>query len=80
MNKTKYPTPSRPASMRTQAEPNFYTAKETAVYLRMSVGAVHNLVYRKKLTAYKPGGRLLFKKEEIDSWIERNRLSIGYGN
>jgi len=81
MNKSKYPTLSRPRAIKhPRTEPNYLTAKETASYLRRSVGAVHNLVYRKQLPAYKPSGRLLFKKEDIDRWVERNRLSIGYGN
>ncbi len=81
MNKSKYPTPSRPrVNQHPRTEPNYLTAKETATYLRRSVGAVHNLVYRKQLPAYKPSGRLLFRKEDIDRWIERHRLRIGYGN
>lgn len=82
MNKSKYPTLSRPSLVepRLSTGPTYLTAKETAAYLRRSMGAVHNLVYRKQLTAYKPSGRLLFKKDEIDRWVEKNRLSIGYGN
>ncbi len=82
MSKPKYPTPSRPRAMNLhpRTEPNYLTVKEAAAYLRKSVGAIHNLVYRKQLPVYKPGGRLLFRKKDVDRWIEKSRLSVGYGN
>ena len=51
---------------------------EAAIYLRKfrrtdgkpSVGAIRNLVYRGLLKAYKPFGRLLFKKSELVSQVE----------
>jgi excisionase family DNA binding protein len=80
MNKPLYPTPSRFFNQKMKTEPVYFTTKETAEYLRRSIGAVHNMVYRKQLPVFKLGGRLLFKKEDIDRWIERNRLKLGYGN
>lgn len=58
---------------------SFLNIKEAA-NLRTSVGAVHNLVYRKRLPAYKPFGRLLFKKSELDLCIEFSRKEIRNGN
>lgn len=80
MNKASYPTPSRPKTERKIEHMELLTAKEAAFYLRKSPEAIRNLVYRKQLVAYKAGGRLLFKKEEIDRWILRNRVIVGYGN
>jgi excisionase family DNA binding protein len=82
MSRPIYPTPSRPSqSIKNCEKPTEYlTANETALYLRRSVGAVHNLVYRKQVPAYKVGARLLFKKEEIDRWVLRNRVIVGYGH
>lgn len=82
MSRQIYPTLSRPSQSTKNYEkpPEYLTANEIAFYLRRSIGAVHNLVYRKQIPAYKVGGRLLFKKEEIDRWILRNRVIVGYGN
>lgn len=84
MNPKKYPTLSRVTQLvsgsRDQQMNHYLTAQEAAVYLRKSSGAIHNMVYRRQLTAYKPGGRLLFRKEEIDQWVLKNRLIVGYGN
>lgn len=83
MNHKKYPTLSRPPVQTMQATgvtTVYLTAREVAEYLRKSPGAIHNMVYRKQLTAYKPGGRLLFKKEDVDRWVHGFRLIVGYGN
>jgi excisionase family DNA binding protein len=85
MNPSKYPTPSRilanEVALKTNAiEARYLNVRELACYLRKSPAAIHNMVYRRQLTAYKPGGRLLFRKEEIDQWVHKNRLLVGYGN
>lgn len=46
------------------------TTKETAVYLRKSVNAIHTLVSRKYLMPRKFARRLYFKKEELDYLLE----------
>lgn len=38
-----------------------------------SVGAIRNMVYRGLLTSYKPFGRLLFKRTELDLQVEASR-------
>ncbi len=58
----------------------YLTARETAGYLRKSMGAIHMMVYRKQLIAYKPAGRLLFKKEHLDEVVARSEVKIGYGD
>lgn len=85
MNPKKYPTLSRPpvslsSSQTPEIKATYLTVRDVAQYLRKSPGAIHNMVYRKQLTAYKPGGRLLFKKEDVDRWVHRFRLIVGYGN
>lgn len=49
---------------------NWLTTKETAVYLRKSVNAIHTLVCRKYLRPRKFAGRLYFKKEELDYLLD----------
>ncbi|MBK9040590.1 MAG: helix-turn-helix domain-containing protein [Bdellovibrionales bacterium] len=57
----------------------YMTCPEAAVYLRKSQGAMRNLVLRKQITAYKVNRRLLFKKIELDRWIEKCRVGNLYG-
>lgn len=49
---------------------NWLTTKETAVYLRRSVNAIHTLVSRKYLKPRKFANRLYFKKEELDYLLD----------
>lgn len=55
------------------------TCAEAAIYLRKSPGAMRNLVYRRQITAYKNNRRLLFKKIELDRWMEKCRIGNLYG-
>ncbi len=41
-------------------------AKSAANYLQTTVGGIRNLVYRGRLIPYKPFGRLLFKRVDLD--------------
>lgn len=46
----------------------WFTSNEAAEYLRITKPALHNMVYRKKLTAYKAGARMKrFKKDDLDA-------------
>lgn len=56
---------------------NWLTTKETAVYLRKTVNAIHTLVSRKYLRPRKFARRLYFKKEELDYLLETS-LRGGY--
>jgi excisionase family DNA binding protein len=59
--------------------PTWMTSKQLAQHLSMSVSAVTNLrTY--KIPYYKLGGRIYFKKEEIDEWIEKTRHKTGGEN
>jgi excisionase family DNA binding protein len=49
-------------------------SKETAEYLRISIGSLRNLVYRGKLPAKKLGNRLRFRKLELDLFINNSAL------
>ena len=64
------------------------TAAEAAAYLKIfrrrdgkpSVAAIRNLVYRGLLKAYKPFGKLLFDRKELQSCVEASRKEDDYGN
>lgn len=57
-------------------ERTFMTAKEAAEYLGFSVNSLYNKCYRKQIPHYKPSaGKLYFKKEELDEWIQSGRVA-----
>lgn len=48
--------------------------KEAANYLDISTSHLYKLTSRKEIPFYCPQGkRLYFKKEELDSWLTRNK-------
>jgi hypothetical protein len=47
----------------------YFDTKDAGVYLGRSDGAIRNLVLRRAIPFRKPGGRLVFIKSELDSWI-----------
>lgn len=49
---------------------NFLGTAEAADYLGISIGTVKNLVKWKKITYYKPIKKLLFKKSDLDKYLE----------
>ena len=52
---------------------NFLTTKDVAKLLNSSETWIRKLVQNKVIPSYKIAGRRLFKKEEIDQWIESQR-------
>ena len=54
-----------------------YTVEEAAEFLRTTVGAVRNLVWRKKLRAYKPQKRILIRHSELMTFVESSRTTGG---
>ena len=50
--------------------PKFLTVVEASEYIRSTPGGIRNLVWRKKLRAYKPGKKLLIKREDLDVYVE----------
>ena len=63
----------------TSTSPTWITSKQLAQHLSISVSAVTNLrTY--KIPYYKLGGRIYFKKEEIDEWMGKTRHKTGGEN
>lgn len=57
-------------------EKEFLTAKETANYLGMALSYLYKLTASKSIPFYAPTGkRLLFKKAELNEWIESHRVA-----
>lgn len=51
------------------------TFKEACIHLDLSSSHLYKLTSRKKIPHYCPqGGRLWFKRSELDEWLLRNRV------
>lgn len=56
--------------------PTWITSKQLAQHLGVSVSTVTKLRVS-KIPYYKLGGKIYFKKQEIDKWIEKTRHKSG---
>jgi len=50
----------------------FMTAEECARYLGLSRSAIYKLTHRKEIPFYKPSKRVMFKRTDIDAWIQKS--------
>lgn len=58
------------------SESDFISIGEAALFLKRSRGNLYNLCCQGVLKHYKPnGGRVLFKKSELQAWIEAGAVS-----
>jgi len=48
-----------------------YTLEEVADILKVSVSTVRNLIKRKELAAFRVGFQLRVRKEDLDSYMQR---------
>lgn len=55
---------------------NWVTTKQLSKHLGISTAAITNL-RGSKIPYYKVGGRILFKREEVDAYIEKSRYMTG---
>ncbi|MCL2832116.1 MAG: helix-turn-helix domain-containing protein [Treponema sp.] len=54
-------------------------AEEAAAYLGLSKKALYNMVSAKKISCYRPNGKLLyFSREDCDTYAFRNRSSADF--
>jgi excisionase family DNA binding protein len=55
------------------------TIADAASYLKISKGYLYQLAWYKKIPYYKPtGGKLYFKKEDLDAFAFRNRRDADF--
>lgn len=57
-------------------DPTWVTTKQLAQHLGISTAAVTN-IRGCKIPFYKIGGRILFKREEVDEYIQKSRYMAG---
>ncbi len=53
----------------------FLTLKEVAVLLKLAEKTAYKLAAAGKLPGFKVGGSWRFKREDIDRWIEEQKIS-----
>ncbi len=50
------------------------TLEQIAEYLQMSTSSIYKMAQAGRIPAYKVGRQWRFKKEEIDSWVEKQKV------
>lgn len=65
----------KPSSLST----TWITTKQLAQHLGISTAAITNM-RGSKIPYYKIGGRILFKREEVDEYIQKSRYMSGRDN
>ena len=60
-------------------DPTWVTTKQLAQHLGISTAAVTN-IRGSMIPYYKIGGRILFKREEVDAYIKKSRYKSGEEN
>ena len=60
-------------------DPTWVTTKQLSQHLGISTAAVTN-IRGSKIPFYKIGGRILFKREEVDEYIQKSRYMSGKDN
>jgi excisionase family DNA binding protein len=58
-------------SGRTQANDSWLDVSEAAEYLRCPTSRIYALTSAGKIPHYHDGARLLFRRSELDEWVER---------
>lgn len=51
--------------------PEFFNIKEVSPYLGIKKSTIYSLVEQKKIPHYRVGRLILFKKSQLDEWIEK---------
>jgi len=55
---------------------NYFNIVQLSIYTGFSKAYLYKLVHNSKIPYYKPnGGKLLFSKSEIETWITESRFS-----
>lgn len=63
-------TASLPASDGPTIQPQYVTLKEATAMVPLSAGSMKRAIKAGKLRAFKPGGKLLIRPEDLQEWVE----------
>lgn len=50
---------------------------EAAMYTGFKKGFIYRLTSEKRIPHYKKGGKLLFRKDELEAWLTENKILSG---
>jgi excisionase family DNA binding protein len=62
----------------TRNRKRLYSIKEASEYLGRSVWGVREMVWAGKIPCVKDGRRILLDIEDLDAWIEKNKMTFTY--
>ena len=63
---------------RNEDKDTIFDVKGLALYLKVSEKFIHKRTHLKQIPYYKVGGKLLFRKKDIDKWLcSYNVLAVG---
>lgn len=51
------------------------TMDEAVIFTGLAKGYLYRLTSEQKIPHYKPGGRVYFKKDEVEEWLLQNRVA-----
>ena len=72
-NGTKIPQKNESDKFQTS---QFLITKDAAIYISVSHNYLHQLMFKKQIGYYKPNGKTCyFSIEDLNAWIQRNRVS-----
>jgi len=54
------------------------SAKEAAIFLGYKESYIYQLLNKRKLTFYKAGNKVCFKKEDLEKYLYRNRIAADF--
>lgn len=64
------PTASLPTSDGPTIQPQYITLKDATAAVGLSAGTLKRAIRAGRLRAFKPGGKLLIRPEDLQQWIE----------
>jgi excisionase family DNA binding protein len=65
------PTAALPASYGPTIQPQYLTLKDATATVSLSAGTLKRAIRAGKLRAFKPGGKLLVRPEDLQGWVEK---------
>ena len=63
---------AKKASIKAAIADKYLTVKEAAVWLKMSASHIYFLVHKKRIPFMKLGGKVLFDRDKVRTWVEAN--------
>lgn len=62
------------STKKARIKPAFVGLDDAALYLGISSRTLRGLVYERRITFHVVGNRYLFGLQELDEWMERNKV------